>query len=43
MLAAAKLATPFSVVRLAAPTRFLSTSLSRHSDALFVVCPLRRP
>ena len=40
MLAAAKLARPFSAARLAAPRR-LSTSVPRHSDALFAVRPPR--
>jgi hypothetical protein len=43
MLAAAKLARPFSVARLAAPARYLSTSSPRRSDSLFVVCSPRRP
>ena len=42
MLAAARLARPFSAARLAAPARHISTSSPRRSDALFVVCPSRR-
>ena len=38
MLAAAKLARPFSAARLATP-RHISTSLPRRSDALFAVRP----
>ncbi|KAH9999007.1 thioredoxin-like [2Fe-2S] ferredoxin-domain-containing protein [Russula vinacea] len=36
MLAAARLARPFSAARLAAPARHISTSSPRRSDALFV-------